>query len=983
MEISPTQWERVKELFEAALERAPSERIAFLEKNAGDEVIRSEVSRLLAEHDNLEIVLSTPAFIDPRHPIYSRERLEPDEVWSGRFRIVNFIAAGGMGEVYRARDSKLARDVALKVLPQAFAGDANRLARFEREAKLLASLNHPNIAAIHGLEDSSGAYALVLELVEGPTLADRLSQGPIPIEEALLIAKQICDALEYAHERGIVHRDLKPANIKITPDDAVKVLDFGLAKAIESDPASLGISNSPTLSRMATQAGVLLGTAAYMSPEQAKGKVVDRRADIWAFGCVLHEMLTGEKAFPGETATDTLPAILKNDPDWSLLPAETPSRIRILVERCLQKDVKQRLQAIGEARIALEETLAGSPDSVVARPEQFASPKWRSALPWVLLFSTLAVLGWTASLYIRRSPAVLEGTVHRYEIAVPNPTVDFAEPSLDGTRLVFRNSRVPSPLWLGRMDSLDAHPIAGTDDAFGVPFWSPDGHFIAFSADGKLKKVDIEGDPPQILCDSGPAVIGGFWTSDGRIIFGDAFRPPGLWEVPESGGASSPLRTTDDGSEVRYAPVLLPGHKQLFLYANSPNGVKGDIYVGSSDGSARNPKKVLTQAFSNARYVPSQTDPEFGYLLYVRDGSTRTLVAQPFDLRKLELSGEPTPIAEKVYGFSASLTGIIIYGSGGAIGHRRLTLFDRQGKILGTVGDPGDYDSLAFSPDGSRLVAARFDFLSGSENLWMIDLARDVSTRFTFDSASDGDPVWSSDGNSIVFASNRGGKADTVYRRSSNGGGEDELLFKQDRGADPTSWSSDGRFLLFDTASFTSRPDQIGILPLGENGHATGEPTLFAPGGIEGEGQFSPASASHPRSIAYSSDESGRSEVYVRSFDPESPTGTPPSGAKWQISADGGLSPRWARNGTELLYVALDGTVMSVEVRDTAAAFRAGKPKRLFKPEGFSAPAKTAVYWDVSSDGKKFVFAVPPSANGAAAPDRLTVILNWTALLKK
>jgi len=983
MEISPKQWERVKEVFEAALECAPSERMALLEKIADDQIVWTEVNRLLAEHDNLEISLSTPAFIDPRHPIDSRERLEPGKVWSGRFRIVNFIAAGGMGEVYRAQDSKLARDVALKVLPQAFAADANRLARFKREAKLLASLNHPNIAAIHGIEDSSGAYVLVLELVEGPTLADRLSRGPVPIEEALPIAKQICDALEYAHERGIVHRDIKPANIKITPDDAVKVLDFGLAKAIESGPASFDISNSPTLSRLATQAGVLLGTASYMSPEQAKGKVVDRRADIWAFGCVLHEMLAGKKAFPGETATDILAVVLKDDPDWSLLPAETPSRIRTLVERCLQKDAKQRLQAIGEARIVLEETLASGSDSVAARPEQLAPPKWRSAFPWVLLFFTLAVLGWIAFLYIRRGPAVLDGTVHRYEIALPNPTVDFAEPSPDGTRLVFRNSRVPSPLWLGRMDSLDVHPIAGTADAFGIPFWSPDGRFIAFSADGKLKKVDIEGDPPQILCNSGPAVIGGFWTSDGRIIFGDAFRPPGLWEVPESGGVSSPLRMTDDSSEIRYAPVLLPDRKQ-FLYANSPNGVKIDIYVGSLDGSARNPKKLLNQAFSNARYVPSQYDPELGYLLYVRDGSTRTLVAQPFDLRKLELSGEPVPVAEKVYGFSASLSGIIIYGSGGAIGHRRLTLFDRKGTILGTVGDPGDYDSVAFSPDGRRLVAARFDFPSGSENLWMIDLARDVSTRFTFDSASDGDPVWSPDGKTVVFASNRGGIADTIYRKLSNGGGADELLFKQDRGADPISWSSDGRFLLFDTASSTSGPDhQVGILRLGENGHAAGSPSLFAPGGIEGEGQFSPASASHPRLIAYSSDESGRSEVYVRSFDPESPTGTPPSGAKWQISADGGVSPRWERNGEELLYVALDGTVMSVQVSDTAAAFRAGKPKRLFKAEGFTAPAKTAVYWDVSSDGKKFIFAVPPSANGAAAPDRLAVILNWTAPLKK
>jgi Tol biopolymer transport system component len=980
MEISPGQWDRVKELFEAALERAPDERPAFLERNVDDEVVRGEVNRLLTEQNDLGIFLSTPAFVDPRHPTDSGKRLAPDEVWSARFRIVNFIAAGGMGEVYRARDSTLARDVALKVLPPAFARDADRLARFQREAKVLGALNHPNIASIYGLEDSDGALALVLELVEGPTLAQRLRQGPIPVDEALPIARQICDALEYAHERGIVHRDLKPANMKVTPNDAVKILDFGLAKAIEGDPASVDISTSPTLSRMATHDGVLLGTAAYMSPEQATGKIVDRRTDVWAFGCVLFEMLTGKKAFPGETVTDTLAVVLKDNPDWSQLPAETPTRARVLLQRCLQKDVKQRLQAIGEARIVLEELLAGAPDPVAVRTERFASPRWHGVLPWALLGLTLAAFGWLV-IYVRENPAVLRAPVYQYEIATPDPMLDIAELSPDGTHLVFRDSRMPDRLWLGRMDSLDVHPIEGTEGAFGIPFWSPDSRFIAFNANGKLKKADIEGDPPQVLCDSGPAVIGGFWSSDGRIIFGDPFRPPGLWDVPESGGVSSPLSEADHSGESRYAPVLLPDGKH-FLYANSTNGVSGDIYVGSLDSSGghESSKEVLTQAFNSVRYVPSQNDRDLGYLLYVRDGATRTLVAQPFDVRKLEMSGEPVRIAEQVYGFSASLTGMLIYGSAAA-GHRQLALFDRQGKILGTVGDPGDYDGMAFSPDGKRVVVARFDFVSASENLWMIDLVRDISTRFTFESASDGDPVWSPDGSRVAFASNRGGTPDTIYQKLSNGGGNDELLFKSEHSVVPLSWSDDGRFLLFDGP--TPASDQnISVLRVDTNEHPIGKPFPFAQDGVGDEGQFSPGPAGHPRWVAYSSNESGRSEIYVRPFDSSSPTGTPPSGAKWQVSAEGGISPRWNKSGKELFYMALDGTVMTVEIND-AGTFRAGKPKPLFKPKGFSTPAKTEVYWDVSSDGKKFIFTVSPSAVGTAPPARLSVVLNWTTLLRK
>jgi hypothetical protein len=440
----------------------------------------------------------------------------------GPYEIGSAIGAGGMGEVYRARDSKLGRDVAIKVLPEAFARDADRMARFQREAKVLASLDHPNIASIYGLEDSDGTRALVMQLVEGPTLADRIESGPIPVDEAVRIARQIADALEYAHEHGIVHRDLKPANVKVTNDDAVKVLDFGLAKALEGEPSSLDISTSPTISRMATMQGVLLGTAAYMSPEQAKGKTVDRRADIWAFGCVLYEMLTGKQAFTGETVTDTLASIIKEEPDWKLLPSATPMRVRVLLQRCLQKDPKQRLRDIGDARIALEETLTGSVPSSAA-----AAPVWRRALPWagMVAFAIIsAVFAWAPWRTVT-TPAQAEPI--RFQISLPEKvtmavTGAFAL-SPDGVRLAFAatGSDGVQRLWVRSLDSLEARPLLGSEStALPLFIWSPDSRFIAFEASGKLKKIAISGGPAETICNLSGDAVGGSWNRDGVVIFG-------------------------------------------------------------------------------------------------------------------------------------------------------------------------------------------------------------------------------------------------------------------------------------------------------------------------------------------------------------------------------------------------------------------------------------------------------------------------------
>jgi eukaryotic-like serine/threonine-protein kinase len=473
----------------------------------------------------------------------------------GPYEILAAIGAGGMGEVYRARDVKLGRDVALKVLPEAFARDAERMARFQREAKVLASLSHPNIATIYGLEDSGGRRALIMELVEGPTLADPIKAGPIPVDEVVRIARQIADALEYAHERGIIHRDLKPANVKVAADDTVKVVDFGLAKALEGDPSSIDISTSPTVSRMATQQGVLLGTAAYMSPEQAKGKSVDRRADIWAFGCVLYEMLTGKMAFTGETVTDTLAAIIKEEPNWSQLPAATPIRVRVLLQRCLQKDPKQRLRDIGDARISLEEVLAGAPEGA---PSITTWRLWALAgIACVFVLATALL----AFLYFHQKPAASHAV--RFEIAAPQKTTlgVFFALSPDGGKLAFIGTGTDGQarLWVRSLETLEGRPLDGTEGVVDWPIWSPDSRFIAFYAQGKLKKIESEGGPPVTLCDC-PQVIGGVWSSEDKIVFGS---PAGIQEVSAAGGSPSAL--TSDGISV--APFLLPDGRH-FVYVH-------------------------------------------------------------------------------------------------------------------------------------------------------------------------------------------------------------------------------------------------------------------------------------------------------------------------------------------------------------------------------------------------------------------------------
>jgi eukaryotic-like serine/threonine-protein kinase len=902
----------------------------------------------------------------------------------GPYEIVAPLGAGGMGEVYRARDAKLGRDVALKVLPEAFARDAECMARFQREARVLASLNHPNIAAIHGLEDSGSTHALVMELVEGPTLADRIRSSRLHIDEALRIAKQICEALEYAHDRGVVHRDLKPANAKVTNDDSVKILDFGLAKAIESKAVSTDSFDSPTISQMATKPGMLLGTPAYMSPEQAAGKTVDRRADIWAFGCVLYEMLTGEKTFRGESVADTLAAVLRAEPDWSLLPVTAPNRVRILLQRCLQKDSRQRLQSIGDARIAIDEILSGAPDPGALT--EISAPLWRRALPWALASLLFIVVLPIALVYFREKSPVPVPPM-RFEIPLPEATtytsgaVSLA-PNGRSFAFIATGADGTDRLWIRALDTLEMRVLEGTEEASGYPVWSPDSRRLAFSAQDKLKKIEVSGGPPVTLCDTQIA-WGGTWTRDDKIVFGTV---PGTMQVSGLGGPLTPITT--GGNTI--TPSFLPDGRHFVYWAGTGgSGVDNDgIHLGSLDGKLNQQQSgKLLPDYSAIAYSASSDSSATGYLvfvrIFVRGSPFGTLMAQPFDNRRLRLTDEAVPIAERVSVTSFSVSGpnVLVYASGeqaaataGSPGDTmgQLTWFDRQGKSLGTVGDPGVYHTLALSPDGRRLAFDRIDpqnsANSADRNIWLRDLARGVATRGTFDADWDSNPVWSPDGKHIVFASNRGGQF-ALYQKSSNLAGEDELLFKSGNHSYPGDWSPDGRFLLYSSGV----PSQEWILPLA--GAADSKPFPLAKSDFSEEaGRFSPDG----RWVVYQSNESGKDEIYVRPFDASSAGANSSLGGnsgagKWLVSNGGGTAPLWRSNGKEIFYLSADRMATVVEV-STSGGFQAGVPKALFKVP------PSVLFWDASSDGKRFLIPVP---SAGSTPPKFVVVLNWQAGLKK
>ncbi len=899
----------------------------------------------------------------------------------GPYEILTPIGAGGMGEVYRARDTRLNRDVALKVLLERFARDAERMARFEREAQLLASLNHPNIASLYGLEESGGVRALVMELVEGPSLAERIAAGSIPIEEALPIARQIAEALEYAHERGVIHRDLKPANVKITTEGVVKLLDFGLAKALDDQPDAGDPLLSPTLSLGATRAGVILGTAAYMSPEQARGTLADRRADVWAFGAVLYEMLAGRPVFGGESVSDILAAVLKTAPDWSKLSESTPAEIRKLLRRCLARDRKQRLQAIGEARIAIEEILAGAPpEPAAARPA--ASPATVRRFLWPSLAAALLAVAAAVSWVHFREAAPPE-PVLRYSIDPPaRSSVRTFAISPDGRVLAMaievegKSSLAVRPLY-----SLQTRLLPGTDGA-QFPFWSPDSRYVGFFADGKLKKIAAGAPsgpgPAQTLCNARQG-RGGTWSREGVILFASS-ETRTLQRVSATGGV--PSTVTSAGSAVHRFPVFLPdGLRFLYTAAGGPEEHNG-IHLGSLEALS---SRRLVADPSSASYVRPPPGRRHGHLLFVRES---TLMAQPVDAGSFQPAGELFPVAEQIPtafigGFapvSISDIGVLVYDSTLRSRSFDFLWFDRSGKQLAVVGAPALGIEVALSPDGTKAAVVVGTFLSS--DIWVHDLTRGASSRLTVDPASEYRPVWSPDASRIAFTSNRSSAGD-LYQKDSAGAGQDTLLLQTPDQEHITDWSRDGRFLVYQASNLKSRWD-LWVLPL-EGAPSDHKPFPFlATQFNESQGQFSPGlergAPSGPRWMAYTSDESGRSEVYVRPF--------PPAGSgKWPISTGGGEAPRWRRDGKELFYLTLDGKLMAVEVKtgaslapDAPPAFQAGTPQLLFQSRVSQLHATLNFRYDVAADGKRFLL-VCSGAEAAASP--LTVVVNWLAALNK
>jgi eukaryotic-like serine/threonine-protein kinase len=871
----------------------------------------------------------------------------------GCYEITGSIGAGGMGEVYRARDMKLKRNVALKVLPEAFAGDPGRMRRFQREAEVLASLNHPNIAHVYGVEER----ALVMELVEGETLS-----GPLPIETVLQYARQIAEALEYAHEHGVIHRDLKPANIKVTAEGMVKLLDFGLAKATE-DPASASEdpSNSPTLTLGATSVGVIMGTAAYMSPEQASGKIADRRSDIWSFGAVLYEMLSGKKAFEGESVSDTLATVMKLEPDWSALPQDAPASIQKLLRRCLTKDRKQRLRDIGEARIVLE-----NPGGAEVSLQTERLP--HAEIPWVIasiLAVALAALGLLAWKHFREEPprvAKLFFPLPEREIFQPgNPPSTAVSP--DGRRIAFEVVvDGKSELWVRDLDNSIPRMLVA-EGASGMPFWAPDSRRLGFFAGGELKKIDVTGGPAVTIADavgttSGKGPWNGSWNKDDVIVFGRITSP--LFLVSANGG--SPLPLTDlDGTlheTAHFAPWFLPdGHHFLYV-ALSTEAEKMGVYVG--DLASKTRKQVMTGNTRTIYVAP-------GYLLFVRDG---TLMAQPFDTGKLETTGDAVPLAEQVdvhnagvgaavgY-FSASQNGVLVYTSGRTIGSVQLTWFDRTGKKLDTSGAHGQLREFSLSPDGTRIAFARRDPQVGRYDLWTRDLARGAESRLTTTIGSG--PVWSADGTHIFYGSR---SYDKIYKKAANNTGTEEVVVDV-YAHSPMDASRDGRYLFTTTPGNNRKTDiDIWVFPLfGDRKPFPYVQTEFQ----KNQPRLSPDG----RWLAYRSNQSKRSEIYVVSF--------PQPDAKWQISTNGGQQPVWSHDGRELYYYSLDNRIMAVDIKSSVPGSpqpQFGMPRALFDVR-ISTNGNTG--FDVTKDGRFLVSTLVEL--DASAP--MTVVLNWPETLKK
>jgi Tol biopolymer transport system component len=889
----------------------------------------------------------------------------------GTYEILASLGAGGMGEVYSALDSKLGREVAIKILPPDYAQDPERLGRFEREARLLATLNHPNIGAIYDLAESNGTKFFVLELVPGETLADTVARGPVPVDEALVICRQIADALEAAHDRGILHRDLKPANIKITPDGKVKVLDFGLGKLFEHENPA-GLSQSPTLlTGRASMEGMILGTAAYMSPEQARGKEVDRRTDIWSFGCVAFELLTGKQAFEGDTVTDLFASILRGEPDWNALPAMTPESLRLLLRRCLQKDTRRRLQHIGEARIAMEDAPASSVASPTAIPANGASRRPKSWIAYAVL--SVIVIGAAAALIFFFKPVPDTRVV---QFSVPPPPggafeqaagVIFTVVSIspDGRRLAFtaRDASGKVVLWVRLLDSLLPHSFPGTEGA-AFPIWSPDSKSIAFYADGMLKKVEAAGGPPQALAEYAfVGLRGGAWNRDNVLLLPTS-NNGSLSRISAAGGKPVEVTKLLPGQNTHRSPSFLPDGRHFLYFAGGNNEVSG-VYVSALDSSE---SKRLLSADSQALYSPT------GDLLFVRQG---TLLRQAFNVKTLDVTGDPIPVAEHVAvnnyfaSFSVSDNGVLVYKTGGSSEEVMLAWVDRSGNLIENVGTArGEYRGVDLDPDGKRIAVHRHEGNGG--DVWIFETSHGPMSKLTFSALRDNSsPVWSPDGSHIAFGAQQNGKWQ-IFQIPALGGKEELLLDDQDRNVAPMAWSPDSKSLVLRVVDPKTQGDEY-IFSF-EDKKLT--PLLNGP-----LNELWPQISPNGKWIAYTSNETGRYEIYIRPF---------PSGeGKHQLSVNGGFAPRWTRDGKELFFLGPGGARMASVKMNAASGTNSQPPVELFSTGYVNFPHGGGSFlpYAVSPDGQRFLIPRPErpdlSAAGDVAQTPITVIFNWAATIKR
>jgi Tol biopolymer transport system component len=871
----------------------------------------------------------------------------------GSYEIQSAIGAGGMGEVYQAHDTKLGRDVAIKVLPEAFAHDPERLSRFQREAKMLAALNHPNIATIYGLEQSNDTSYLVMELVSGQTLQQRIArEGRLPIEEALGLCRQIAEALEAAHEKGIIHRDLKPANVKVTADGKVKVLDFGLAKAFAGGESGSDPSNSPTLSAAGTMQGVILGTAAYMSPEQARGKAVDKRTDIWAFGCVLYELLTAQQAFHGDTVTEILAAVLRGEPEWAALPAATPTKVRDLLRRCLQKDKTQRHGDAGDARIEIQEALAAPTAGPTASGP--ATRSWRLAAVLCLAVLVGAVVAGLAVWNLKPAAA---RPVTRFTITLPlgqqlagldnGPALAL---SPDGSHLAYAARQGGSQrLYLRAMDSLETKSVPGTDGAVN-PFFSPDGQGLGFFAAGKLTKVLVSGGTAVTLGDT-TFPLGATWGNQRMIAF--EFSLTGaLQQVSESGGTPQSLTRLEKGDTSQRWPEFLPGGKAVLFTAGLAPTQVAVVSVGT--GQRRN----LIPGGTQPRYAPS------GHLVYAQGGN---LMAVPFDPERLTVTGTPLSVVEGVVQspssgavqYSVSSTGSLVYVPGGAeAAQRRLVWVDHKGLEQALAAPVRPYRNPRLSPDGQRVAVA---IEEPKQTIWLYDVARDNLTPLTYEGSVNLMGAWTPDEKRIAFLSNKEGPVNLFWQLADGSGGLQRLTTTEYTQA-PSSWSPDGQLLAFYERNPTTGWD-IWVLRMSDH---KALPFLNTSAN-EGAPQFSPDG----RWLAYVSDASGRFEMYVQPY--------PGPGGKRQITTEGGTEPMWNPKGRELFYRS-GNKMMAVDI-ETQPSFAASKPHILFEGPYLPAPAMLPNY-DVSPDGQRFLM-LKPAESAQGVPTQINVVLNWSEELKR